>query len=426
MKPIFFVILFFTTSVFSINAQKLTNPADDTKEYFPLPDSLGGWRTLTNIKDIKRIIGIDKTKLDDAFEFIKGTTKNGGLLVVRHGYLVYESYFGKGQREATPNSGSCGKSFTSIAVGILINEYPELFPDGLDQKIFTPTYLPSMAFPLPDPRMADIKLGQLLSFSAGIRGNNPVYVNGKPSEIDPAGPDGWYGMTDEYALGIEEGKINGLPFSAKTLWCEPGGGYSYATASIHIASIMLRHINGMELEDYIETHLAQPLGWGRWGFGYKYASLVNHTPGGGGIALRSTDMLRFCYMLLHEGRWNGKQIVPAKYIQSASKASPYNPHYPYSLQFNVNSTGEIKKLPKDAYWKVGSGGHCLYVVPSLDLVVWKLGGRDGQYSINDTGLPEPNPLPNAEQPIIDVPEFNGDVYTKTLEMVIGSIVNKDN
>ena len=136
-------------------------------------------------------------------------------------------------------------------------------------------------------------------------------------------------------------------------------------------------------------------------------------------------MLRFCYMLLHEGRWNEKQIVPAKYIYSASKDSPYNPHYPYSLQFNINSTGEINKLPKDAYWKVGSGGHCLYVIPSLDLVIWKLGGRDGQYGINDTGLPEPNPLPNVEQAIIDVPEFNGDVYAKTLEMVISSIVDKN-
>ncbi|MCK5463556.1 MAG: serine hydrolase, partial [Bacteroidales bacterium] len=347
--------------------------------YFPPSDAQGGWKIATTNEEIQQVAGMDKSKLDDAFEFVKSTTKNGGLLVVRHGYLVYENYFGKGQREATPNLGSCGKSFTSIAVGILMKEHPDLFPDGLDQKIFTPSYFPSEAFPLPDPRMEDIKLGQLLSFTAGIRGNNPVYIDGKPSEIDPVGPDGWYGMTDGYALGLEEGKMNDIPFSTKTLWCEPGGGYSYATASIHDASIMVRHIARMELEDYIATNLAKPLGWGRWGYGYKYASQVNHTPGGGGIALRSTDMLRFCYMLLHEGRWNGQQIVPEEYIRSASKVSPYNPHYPYSLQFNVNSHGDISGLPRDAYWKIGSGGHCLYIVPSLDLIVWKMGGRDGQY-----------------------------------------------
>jgi CubicO group peptidase (beta-lactamase class C family) len=72
---------------------------------------------------------------------------------------------------------------------------------------------------------------------------------------------------------------------------------------------MLRHITGTKLEKYIASHLAGPLGWGRWGFGYKYAGQVIHTPGGGGNALRSTDMLRFCYLLLHQGRWNGKQVV---------------------------------------------------------------------------------------------------------------------
>ena len=35
-----------------------------------------------------------------------------------------------------------------------------------------------------------------------------------------------------------------------------------------------------------------------------------HTPGGGSIAVRSTDMLRFGYLMLHEGRWGKQQIFP--------------------------------------------------------------------------------------------------------------------
>jgi CubicO group peptidase (beta-lactamase class C family) len=365
-----FSFLFCLISTGWLGAQPDTPPQAEARTYFPRPDSSGGWRTVTDPQDIRRVTGIQKGKLDDAFNFIRTTTRNGGLLVARHGYHVYEEYFGKGQRDATPNPGSCGKSFTSIAVGILMAERPDLFSEGLKQKIFTATYLPAKAFPLPDPRMADITLGQLLAFSAGIRGNNPVYVNGDASAIDPPGPDGWYAMVDEYALGLEDGEINGKPFSTSTLWCEPGGGYSYASASIHIASIMLRHISGMELEEYLDKHVADHLGWGRWGYGYKYASRVNHTPGAGGIALRSTDMLRFCYMLLRDGRWGEKQVVPRELVQHGSKKSPFNPHFPYSLQFNVNTGGEIPSLPRDAYWKTGSGGHCLYVVPSLDLVVW--------------------------------------------------------
>jgi CubicO group peptidase (beta-lactamase class C family) len=340
--------------------------------YFPPPDSEGGWRKLDSPEDIRRVVQMDKGKLDEAFEMIKGSTKNGGLLVIRKGWLVYERYFGLGHREATPNLASCGKSFTSIAVGILMGERPDLFPNGLKQKVFTPRYFPSEAFPLTDPRKKEIELGQLLTFSAGIRGNNPGYVHGKEATLDPAGPDGWYGLVDENTLGLKDAEYRGRSYSTKTLWCEPGGGYSYATASIHLASIMLRHVAGIELQEYVRTRLAEPLGWGRWGYGYKYAREVKHTPGGGGIALRATDMLRFGYLLLRGGRWADRQLVPAEYVRHCSRKSPFNPHYPYSLQFTVNTDGQIPKFPRDAFWKSGSGGHVLYVVPSLDLVVWKL------------------------------------------------------
>jgi CubicO group peptidase (beta-lactamase class C family) len=329
--------------------------------YFPPPDAGGGWRTR-----------IDR-RYDPVFDYVQTTTKHGGLAIVKDGWLVYERYFGKGNRDATPNLASVGKSFTSVSAGILVNERKDLFPDGLDTKVFREQYLPAEA--LRDPAKRDIVLGQLLAMSAGIRGNNPSYVNGKPVTIDPPGPDGWAAVVDANAL-------------ATGLWCKPGGGYSYATASIHIASIVLRHVTGKELEAFVREHIAGPLGWGRWGYGYKRPE-VNHTPGGGGIAVRATDMLRFGYMLLNEGRWQGRQIVPREYVRACARPSPYNPHYPYSLQFNVNGDGHVPGVPRDAFWKSGSGGHAIYVVPSLNLVIWKLGGRDGQYSRADTGLPEP-------------------------------------
>ncbi|MBN1108543.1 MAG: serine hydrolase [Bacteroidales bacterium] len=409
--------------------KKVTSPpagkneeVSDEEVYFPPPDGSGGWRTLNDPGEIFKTTGIDKQVLDSAFEFVRTTTRNGGLLVLRHGWLVYENYFGKGQSEAAPNLASCGKSFTSVAAGIVMSEHPELFPEGLDQKVFTSEYFPDFVFPLADTAMSDIKIGELLSFSAGIRGNNPVYVNGQRSSIDPVGPDGWYGMTDSFALGLKSGSINGKPFTTATLWCEPGGGYSYATASIHIASIMVRHLAGMELEDYLRSRLAIPMGWSRWGYGYKSQPLVDHTPGGGGIALRGTDMLRFGYLLLNRGRWGEKQLVPEAYIETASKATAYNPHFPYSLQFNVNTNGQIKNIPSDAFWKTGSGGHCLYVVPSLDLVIWKLGGRDGQYGSSDTGLPQPEPVEEGLAPTEKISAtLDGTEYTRLLEMVIRSI-----
>jgi CubicO group peptidase (beta-lactamase class C family) len=386
-------------------------------EYFPAPDGRGGWRQPKSATDAVARAGLDPTKLDSAFDWAKLTTKHGGLLVVRHGWLVYERYFGRAHRDAAPNSGSLGKSFTSIAAGILVHERRDLFRNGLDEKVFTPKFFPVAMFPLSDNRKANINLGQLLSMSAGIRGNNPGYVNGKPVTLDPAGPDGWQAMVDEMAMGKQDGALN-----THTLWCEPGGGYSYATSSPHLVSMMIRHITGEELAEFIRRKIAAPLGWGRWGWGYR--DRLRHTGGGGGIALRPTDMLRFAYLLLRKGSWKGRQVVPANYVEVCGRSSPYNPHYPYSLQFNVNDTGQFKDLPRDLFWKTGSGGHAIFIVPSLDLAVFKMGGRDGQFDPADTGVP-PDPhfrYDNSREgwePGTDASSY--DSYAETLRRVIAAI-----
>src|SRR6185295_8578553 len=132
-------------------------------KYFPPPDANGGWRTLQDSGDIRQKTGIDVKKLDEAFDYVQQTSQHGGLLVVRHGYLVYERYFGRGNREALPELASCGKAFTSLAVGIMLKEKAAKFPNGLDQKVYSPEFLPGLKLPLDDPRKADITLGQLLS-----------------------------------------------------------------------------------------------------------------------------------------------------------------------------------------------------------------------------------------------------------------------
>lgn len=149
------LIMAFSTSIFG--------------QYFPPPDHAGGWRTLTSPAEVRQKTGLDVAKLDDAFIYIQGSSQHGGLLVVRHGWLVYERYFGRANREAIPDSGSCGKAFTSIAMGILMHARPELFPEGVDQKVYTPDFLPPEAFPLNDPIKSQIKLGQLLAMTAGLQ-----------------------------------------------------------------------------------------------------------------------------------------------------------------------------------------------------------------------------------------------------------------
>ena len=391
------------------------------EDYFPKPDSAGGWRTLKDAASIKKTAGMDLAKLDQAFEYASRTSQHGGLLVVRHGWLVYERYYGRGHREANPTSASVGKAYVSIASGIMLAEKKAAIPDGLDTKVFNSQYLPE-AIPLDDPAKADITLGQLLSMSAGLHGEggNPGFVDGLPSvKLTPM-------ARPELPLSQD------LAALRTPLWTKPGAGYSYASSSPHVASIVLRHLTSMELDDYIGARLAKPLGWGQWTWATRRGEVVlPHPPGGGDIAVRSTDHLRFAYALLKKGRWQNQQLIPADYIELCGKPTKWNTHAPMSLMFEINADGHVAGAPKDAFFKSGGGGFGVIVIPSLDMVIYKMAGDEAQYDPARTGLKQDYPYdgsrngwkPAPRSQFSDGPIGTDDGVRRVLEMVAASVID---
>jgi len=385
-------------------------------DYFPPPDANGGWRTALTHEEVRDQAGMDLPKRDAAYEVTERSTPNGGLLVVHKGWLCYETYFGRASRNANPDMASTGKAFTSIACGIMLQEFKDKIPEGLDTKVFTETYLPE-AFPLNDPRKANIALGQLLCMSGGYWGEGQTpsgSVMGKSQKLEPV-PGQNIRDLDQSSLQVP-------------LWTDPGAGYSYSSPSPHIASIVLRHITGMELQDYINERLAKPQGWGPWGYCLQRGDyLMPHANGAGSTALHATDALRFAYCLLREGRWADQQLVPADYIKLCHQPSPYNPHTPFSLQFEHNADGHIAGAPRDAFFKSGAGGFCIYVVPSLDLVIYKLGGKGTQYDPSLTGIPQPEPSRERDNwtpiPATGFHEgsLGGSALWRVLEMVCAAV-----
>ena len=393
-------------------------PLAAAEDYFPPPDSAGGWRVPADAAATRTLAGMDPERLAQAGEQAQRCGANVGLVVVRHGYLVYERYWGRAHRDANPDMASTGKAFTSIACGIMLERFRDQFPDGLGQKVFTAKYLPE-AFPLDDPRRAQISLGQLLCMSGGYHGEggSPGVVDGKVVPLTPV-------------PGQDLKDLDGSSLRT-ALWTDPGAGYSYSSPEPHIASMVLRRVAGMDLKDCIDQWLAKPMGFGAWNYClFRGAITLPHANGAGSIALHATDALRFAYLLLHQGRWAGQQLVPAAYVAQCGKPSPFNPHTPFSLMFENNSDGHVAGAPRDAFWKSGAGGFCIYVVPSLDLVLYKMGGNAGQYQAELTGLPQP-PSPEARddwKPIPRTPFHDGsltgdDGLRRVLEMVAAAAVD---
>ena len=65
--------------------------------------------------------GMDATRLEDVASYCKAH-KCGGVVVVRHGRIVWERYWGGWDENSTDNSWSMAKSMTDALVGIAISE----------------------------------------------------------------------------------------------------------------------------------------------------------------------------------------------------------------------------------------------------------------------------------------------------------------
>jgi CubicO group peptidase (beta-lactamase class C family) len=100
--------------------------------------------------------------------------------------------------------------------------------------------------------------------------------------------------------------------------------------------------------------------------------------------------------MAHDGKWRGKEIVPHWWIETATKSSQQlNPSYGYT--FWVNTDGVLwPTAPRDAFAFRGFTASRLYIVPSLDLVVARLG-----YAPQNWG--EETLLPAVLAAIIDSP-----------------------
>src|SRR6185436_20159271 len=98
-------------------------------DYFPPPDSAGGWRTATNAAEMRERAGMDSRRLEQSWEFTQRCTQNGGLVVLRNGWLVFERYFGRASRFVFNDMATTEKAYTSIACGIMLKEFRDKIPE---------------------------------------------------------------------------------------------------------------------------------------------------------------------------------------------------------------------------------------------------------------------------------------------------------
>src|SRR5215207_574523 len=314
-------------------------------------------------------VGLDAAKLCQLDAFIaQWPTANVHAVVVGNGKLVMERYFaGEDERwgdklgrvtygpEVKHDLRSISKSVTSLLVGIARSEGK--FP-ALDSSVFD-------AFPdyadLKTPEKARITFRDLLTMSAGLAWEENLPWN------DPRNNEREMIMAADpfrYILS-QPGAV------------PPGTVYAYSGGGTSLLGETLVRSTGRPLRDYAREKLFQPIDASD--FEWLDAGVSGRLGAFGSLRMRPRDAAKLGRLLLTDGQWNGKQVIPAGWTAESIKPRINGEGlFFYGYQWWL---GRSFRNGAELTWAagVGLGGQRLYVVPALDLVVMINAGhyRDG-------------------------------------------------
>jgi len=341
--------------------------AAETNTYYPPPESEGGWRWLRQPEEVRDVAGMDPDRLElvrQGQEFLYGGD-SWSIAIIRHGYLVREFYTFNVLIPTRFDIFSGTKSFTGTAWGFLLDDSrQDRLPDGQRVELDSPAYsfIPE-GYPLTDPRKEQITFRHLLTMTSGIPGETSGVI-GNPTAT-------WDGPF-EHALGRCPNRYGRW---VDTLVAEPGAHWEYSDPAIAHLAVAFANIVGQEMDECLEEHVFKPIGVEQLSWDVQGGSgfLGPHTNAHTGIHISARELARFGYLMLHKGVWDGEQLIPKWWTDLATKSSQYlNPDYGFTWWVNTKGT-KWPGLPKDAFALSGYRSNRCYIVPSLDLVVARVG-----------------------------------------------------
>ena len=334
-----------------------------TEAYYPPPESRGGWRWLGTPEEVRAVGGMDPAQLRLAAEFnaLQASTTSS-VVVIRHGWLVAEYYEVSALATTRYDVWSATKSFTSTAYGVLFGERRDV---GLDTPVYE--HIPE-GHPLTDARKERITFRHLLTMTSGIPGES-VGIGAVPTRTGVGPFEAALGFAPLWARRWGEERW------ASTLAAEPGTRWDYCDPAYAHLGIAFTHLAGMQMRDFMQERVLGPIGvesavWDLQGVGTRFGPHTNaHT----GVHLSARELARLGYLMLRRGAWAGRQLLPAAWVEEATRTSQDH-NRSYGLGWWVNTAGtQWPSLPRDAFAAMGLHRNECHVVPSLDLVVARTG-----------------------------------------------------
>jgi CubicO group peptidase (beta-lactamase class C family) len=373
-------------AIFIWQAVKPSTPAIPAPDYWPT----NGWRTAA-----PEARGFDSAIMADGLRaVVKDGTKIHSLLVVSGADVILDAYFYPYDGSVVHDQASVTKSVMTTLIGIAADQ------GKLDLDAPMLSFFPDRDVANRDARKERITVRHLASNTAGME---CIHQPDEPtSRAMHASPD-WV----QFALD-------------RPMVAEPGTTFAYCSPGLHLLSAILQQATGMNTLEFARLNLFEPLGIHDVQWPPDPQGVTN---GHGELYLRPRDMAKLGFLWLHDGQWDGKQIISREWVRAASRAQigtgpNYGEDYGYGMWI-AREDENPKYFAAD-----GRGGQKILVVPSMNLIVVTTGGG---YNFDDVGkylvaaIGDANPLPSNPQAVANLETALAEVKQGPARQPVGAL-----
>ena len=286
--------------------------------------------------------------------------KTVAFLIIKNDTIHYEKYFKGYDKQSIVPSFSMAKSVTSILIGCAIDE-------GLIKSVDEPitNYIPELI----NNGFDKVTIKHLLQMTSGIKFNE--------SYVNP------FGDAASFYYGLK-------------LKSEPGKKFEYVSGNTQLLGLVLeRSLKGKTITSYLQEKLWTPLGMeydASWSIDRKKNGIEKTFCC---LNARARDFAKIGRLYLHNGKWNGKQIISQNWVEESTNADTTNGgvvfyKYQWWLPTALLNLGAEKynlKYPNKEKLTLSSDkdfmaegilGQFIYVNPTKKLIIVRLGKNEGK------------------------------------------------
>ena len=311
-------------------------------------DSVSAWPTVGWSQSTPEAQGMDSTALARLVDF-GATNAMDSLLVTRHGQLVAEAYYAPYRAGLRHVVNSATKGVIGTLTGMAIQ-------DGLIASRNEPVlgFFPQRTVANLDAAKQAITLGHLLDMTSGLDWKEKLDDSVPETLLQLHRSRDWQGFVLDRPMA------------------QPAGtGFNYNSGNPHLLSAILAQATGGSTLAYAQRRLFQPLGiqdlrWRKDPQGIE--------SGGFGLALQPRDMAKIGYLYLRKGQWDGRQLLPAAWVDQVFEAS-VDMSFGNAPAFRY-ANGWWTIPEKRAYMAVGFNRQMIVVLPEIDVVAVVTGRRN--------------------------------------------------